>query len=94
MIAPYQALIADGKPLAIKGSNANLTYSAWGNDKQALVLVGNHARSPDGRVGLKFKDKRVARVHDVKEQKDLAPADLDSLDVPPDAHRLFHVTFQ
>ncbi|MCC6424383.1 MAG: hypothetical protein IT447_12975 [Phycisphaerales bacterium] len=94
MIAPYQALIADGKPVGIESSNANLTCSAWGNDKQALVLVGNYAKAPDGKSTIAFLGKQVDRVLDVKEQKDLSPADLTSLDVAPDTHRLFHVTFK
>jgi hypothetical protein len=93
MIAPYQALIADGKPVPVVGSNTNLTCSAWGNDKEALVLVGNYARSSDGKISLTFDGKQVDRAIDVKEQKNVVEVDLQ-LDVAPDAHQLIHVTFK
>jgi len=94
MIAPYQGLIADGKPVEIESSNPQLTCSAWGNDKEALVLVANYSRTPDGNTSLKFNGRQVDRVLDVKEQKETGSADLGSLDVVPDGHRLFHVTFK
>lgn len=94
MIAPYQSLIADGKPVLVEGNNANLTLSAWGNDKEALVLVGNYSRTPDGHIALDFKGRQVDGALDVKEQKTLASADLQSMDVPAGKHRLVHVTFK
>jgi hypothetical protein len=93
LIAPYQALIADGRPVEINSTNSDLTCSAWGDDNEALVLVGNYARSLDGKTSLQFTGKTVKNVQDVKSQAGLAPADLGSLDVAPDTHRLLYVTF-
>jgi len=94
MIAPYQALIADGKPVEVKSANDKLTCSAWGNDKEALVLVGNYSRTPDGKAGLDFKDRQMASILDVKEQKNMTPDDLQSMAVPAGEHRLLYLKFK
>jgi hypothetical protein len=94
LLAPYQDLLNAGKQVDLKGSNAQMTYSAFGTDTEALVLVGNYARATQDKTALTLTGKTVAAVRDVQSGKELRPDDLQTLQVPPDQQRLLHVTFK
>jgi hypothetical protein len=94
LLAPYQDVLNDGKQIALGGDNQQLTYSAFGTDKEALVLVGNYSGTPNGKTHLDFSGKKVSAVRDVEAAKDLPLADLNTLEVKPHQQRRLHVTFQ
>lgn len=56
-LAPYETLLQSGKPIAYKGDNSALHYTAFASDKEALVLVGNYDNSANTRVTLSLPFK-------------------------------------
>jgi len=51
-LAPYEALLQSGKPVAYQGDNPTLHYTAFAAEKEALVLVGNYDNSSQTKVTL------------------------------------------
>jgi len=94
LLSPYEDLLADGKPVVARIDNDQITCSAWGNQKEALVLLANYSRTPHGRVNLGFEQGQPVRVLDVKTDAEISPESLQAMDIKPDEHRLLHVQFQ
>jgi len=63
-LAPYEALLQSGKPVAYQGDNPTLHYTAFASEKEALVLVGNYDNSSQTKVTLPlpFKTAKKATV--------------------------------
>jgi hypothetical protein len=97
LLAPYQKLLNEGKQIAIAGDNSRLTYSAFGTNHEALILIGNYGdglnKEADTHARLNFSGKTVSSSQELTSGRTLTPADLESLDVNPGTQRLLVVTF-
>lgn len=61
-LAPYEKLLQNGKPIAYKGDNPDLHYTAFATQDEALVLVGNYGGSSKTKVNLPLPFKSATKV--------------------------------
>lgn len=93
-LSHYVELLEEGSRVEVNGTNSDLSYSAFGNEKEALVLVGNYRGVNEVETRLDF-DRPVLEMHRVevtgKKEKEKEGA---MLSIPADGHLLIHVIFQ
>jgi hypothetical protein len=88
-LAPYQKLLQEGKPIAYKGDNPDLHYTAFASANEALVLVGNYNNSSKTQANLPSLVKSASKV--LLAGKQLATKNnAVSIDVPPGEFRLLY----
>lgn len=67
LLAPYEQLLKNGGRLALEESNENLAYTAWGDDREALILLGNYRENSDPQsTGIRIIDRDIIELQDVK----------------------------
>jgi hypothetical protein len=89
-LAPHQTLLKDGKPIPYKGDNAELTYTCFASETEALLLVGNYDGTPNNKVNLSLPLTAAKKV--VVDGKSLPiKNNAVSLDVPSGSFRLLHI---
>ena len=90
LLMKYPQLLKTGKPRAWTGSNANLNYTAFGDEKEALLLVGNYKNSRDGKTTVSVPLSGVWQVKNVA-TGDLLKAEKQlRLDIAPGEYVLLH----
>jgi hypothetical protein len=88
-LAPYETLLQNGKPIAYKTENADLHYTAFASDNEALVLVENFSGTSNSKVTLKSPIASAAKV--LLDGKTLPlQNNAVSIDVPPNEFRLVY----
>ncbi len=92
-LAPYEALLSNGRLLKVENDNARMRTSAFGDDRQALLLVGNYVGAAQTQTRLALPERTVAKVRDVVSGEELNAKALNQLEVPPGQHRLLELTF-
>ncbi len=95
LIAPYQHLLKNGSLLPVNGTSDQLKYTAWGDDKEALLLVGDYRDSGDAiETTVSIKGAVVTHATDLKAGQPLKDPDTVTLQLRPGEQRLLHVIFQ
>ncbi len=90
-LSQYQQLLQDGKPIAYRGDNPNLHYTAFADKDESLVMVSNYSGTPNTTVHLPLPFDSVTKV--LLDGKILPINDnMISLDVPPGASRLIYLS--
>ncbi len=92
-LAPFQLLLKNGHLIEVHGDNGELSYSAFGNDKEALVLVGNYSGSDSAVTRLDFGHREVASVTNLMNGQTMPSAEADEIHVRPGMHVLLHWVF-
>jgi hypothetical protein len=88
-LAPYEKLLQSGKPIAYKGDNDGLHYTAFASNDEALVLVENFSGTANSKVNLKSPVASAAKV--LLDGKNLSMTNnAVSIDVPPNEFRLVY----
>lgn len=65
-LVPHQALLKEGRLLETEVDNDKVAVSIWGNDREALVLVGNYgAGNGDQQVNIGINGKSFGEIEDV-----------------------------
>jgi hypothetical protein len=90
LLMKYPQLLKRGKPRTWTGSNANLNYTAFGDEKEVLLLVGNYKRSPDTRCTVSVPLAQVKEVRNVATGELLKPEKELRLNVAPGEFVLLH----
>lgn len=89
-LSQYQQLLQDGKPIAYRGNNPKLHYTAFADNDEALVMVSNYSGTSETTVHLPLPFDSVTKV--LLNGKTLPIKDsMISLDVPAGASRLIYV---
>jgi hypothetical protein len=96
-LGKFPSLLKTGKPVvAFGGDNADLHYTAFASETEALLLVGNYGRSPKTATTLTAPFVQVGKASLVDGAANVINATLAdnkiSIDVPPGEFRLMHVT--
>lgn len=94
LIAPYEDMIAEGRLLDAETNNANITISLWGNDKEALLLVGNYSSKNKEQTEISFLGKQPVSFLDVKTQQPLRSSEKLGLTISGGAQHLIYVRFK
>lgn len=91
-LARFPRLLQQGKPIPGQGDNAALHYTRLASESEALVLVGNYEKAPNGKVNLPLISSSMKQVTLI----DGGPLPIVngavSLEVPPGEFRLLHMT--
>lgn len=90
LLMKYPQLLKTGKPRAWTGSNANLNYTAFGDEKEALLLVGNYKNSRDGKTTVSVPLSGVRQVKNVATGDLLKAKKQLRLDIAPGEYVLLH----
>jgi hypothetical protein len=93
-IAPYEALLMDGRPVKIAATNSTLSYSAVRHGNKMLLLVGNYRRINQAATVVTLPFKKVTKIVDLNSGKQLAPTNKLSINLPPDGFALFYIEAQ
>lgn len=91
-IKPFETLIQNGKPIAYKGDNAQLHYTCFASDKEALLLVGNYESSPQTKTTVTPTFDAVKNVTLADGTPITMKGKTFNLEVPPGQFRLVHIT--
>jgi len=91
LLAPYEALLMDGRRWEVKADNAGLYYSAWARGGELLLLVGNYDRAPNGKTRIALPYRRVLTAKELRAATALPAAPTLELDVKPDDVALVYV---
>lgn len=63
---PFEKLLKSGTPLSLSGSDEALTYSAFGSDSHALLLIGNYDSNQERKTTLTLPNKNITKVQDIR----------------------------
>jgi hypothetical protein len=89
-LAPYQTLLQNGKPIPFKGDNAELTYTCFASESEALLLVGNYAGAANSKMDLQLPFAATKKV--VLDGKPLPiKNNAVSFEVPAGSFRLLYI---
>ena len=92
LVAPYEGLLQHGTLRDVPADNPALFYTAWGTDRELLLLVGNYTNhtATTGQFTLPLKGN-VSTIREIRQGVDLPPAAQLSVTLPPLEIQLFHV---
>lgn len=93
-LAPFQLLLKNGHLIEVHADNEDLACSAFGNDQEALVLLGNYSGAEDAVTRLDFGPREVASVTNLMNGQPLALAESEEFRIGPGMHLLLHVVFE
>lgn len=92
LLMKHPQLLKQGKPRAWTGSNSNLNYTAFGDEKEVLLLVGNYKRSHDTQCTVTIPLAQVKKVRNVATGELLKPEKELRLNVAPGEYILLHAS--
>ncbi|MBE7467057.1 MAG: hypothetical protein HS116_26590 [Planctomycetes bacterium] len=92
MLEPHEGLIMQGRLLAdVAVEDAGIACTCWGNDAEALLLLGNYAGNEATKVSLKLPfEKAKLRALDGGERAETKDG-VAEIEVPAGRNRLFHL---
>ena len=90
-LKPFENLLQNGKPIAFAGDNAQLHYTCFASDKEALILVGNYGNSPQTKTTITPIFDAVKSVELADETPLAMKGKTFDLDVPAGEFRLVHI---
>ena len=90
-VAPYEKLLAGGRPIELKTDNKALFFSGYRHKDELLVLVGNYENTPRTKAAVTLPFRKVAEIKDVRKGTKLRAASRLEVDVPPQEIALIYV---
>ncbi|MBE2205194.1 MAG: hypothetical protein IAE94_12745 [Chthoniobacterales bacterium] len=86
----FADLMQKGAPRTILGANADLTYTCFASDSEALILVGNYNRSSDNRtiIPTVFPNALTSEIREGKRME--YAKSVEEVAVPPGGFLLYH----
>lgn len=70
-LAPYDDLLAEGKPVKLKSDNPQMFVSAYRNGNEMLLLVGNYHHTPKTKIKVELPYSQLEKALDVRTQETL-----------------------
>lgn len=91
-LAPHQRLLETGGMLEVIEADEKLTTSAWGDNREALLLFGNYTENGTEQTAVaKIAGKKIHSLTDVLSGETLSPD--SAVAVPAGGQRLLHCRF-
>jgi len=91
MLGQFPQLLKDGRPLEYTGDNESLSYTAFSNGKQALLLVGNYKGTAKQSASLPVPFPKASSVRVVNGEEIQLTDEKFQIEVPPGEFRLLHI---
>ncbi|MDO5567603.1 MAG: hypothetical protein Q4G59_13155, partial [Planctomycetia bacterium] len=90
-VRPYEAILADGKPVKLANNNADILCSAMQNGNEILILLGNYLRA-DSKIQLTLPLTGTCSALDVLSGKPIAvKSSTVKVEVQPGNIALIHI---
>ncbi len=91
-LAPFEKLLQNGKPIAYKGDNPSLHYTAFASTSEVLLMVANYNSSAHTKVSLPLVLKTTKKAVVVDGAALKIGESSVTLDVPPGEFRLVYMS--
>jgi hypothetical protein len=91
-VAPYERLLVEGELKEVEYDNNSLFYTAWGTDREMLLLVGNYQNSRQTVTNIKLPfSRKIKGIKEIRDGKNLSPSKMLKEDVSPQEIKLYYI---